>query len=384
MRLRRRGVQRRELRVLWLALDDSAPHPYLVSSLRKAGMAVRDLHWAMSENGQRSFGRYVEFGDRTGHEHPMSVKLVSPRMFLELARAPEDVLIIYELGLIGLYAGLSKLFRPHKVVSLVEGDYRNIGRAGTAPLKVMVRRLAARFIDVFVANNPPAREYLIGTLGVPQDKIIVGWWLAGMPADLPVHPVSAAPVAEGSPLFLCAGRLIPQKGTDLVIRALPLYRRQFGPCALWVIGEGPERESLVELSRRLGVEDMVTFLGTVDHHVLKGAFQACQAFVFPTLQDFVGRVVVEALSAGAPVVVSPMTGAVGTVVHDGVNGIVVDPRDASALAEAMHRAADPDMSRALRDGVRQTSAALSPEAVTDVLLRAVARAHGAHAVQNVR
>jgi hypothetical protein len=114
MRLRRRGVQRRELRVLWLALDDSAPHPYLVSSLRKAGMAVRDLHWAMSENGQRSFGRYVEFGDRTGHEHPMSVKLVSPRMFLELARAPEDVLIIYELGLIGLYAGLSKLFRPHR------------------------------------------------------------------------------------------------------------------------------------------------------------------------------------------------------------------------------------------------------------------------------
>jgi glycosyltransferase involved in cell wall biosynthesis len=128
----------------------------------------------------------------------------------------------------------------------------------------------------------------------------------------------------------------------------------------------------------------VTFLGTVDHHVLKGAFQACQAFVFPTLQDFVGRVVVEALSAGAPVVVSPMTGAVGTIVHDGVNGIVVDPRDASALAEAMHRAADPDTSRALRDGVRQTSVALSPEAVTDVLLSAVARAQGGHAVQDVR
>ena len=384
MRLRRRGVQRREPRVLWLAMDDTAPHPYLVASLRKAGMAVRDLHWAMSENGKRSFGRYVEFGDRAGQEHPMSVKLVSPRMFLELARAPEDVLISYELGLIGLYAGLSKLFRPHKVVSLVEGDYRHLGRAGTAPLKVMARRFTARFIDVFVANNPPAREYLIRSLDVPEDKIIVGWWLAGMPADLPARPLAIAAVPEGSPLFVCAGRLIPQKGIDLVIRALPIYRRQFGPCTLWVIGEGPERESLVQLSRRLGVEAMVTFLGAVDHQVLKGAFQACQAFVFPTLQDFVGRVVVEALSAGAPVVVSPMTGAVGTIVHDGVNGIVVDPRDASALAEAMHRAADPDTSRALRDGVRQTSVALSPEAVTDVLLSAVARAQGGHAVQDVR
>jgi glycosyltransferase involved in cell wall biosynthesis len=382
MRLRRRGVRDREPRVLWLAMDDTYPHPYLVASLRRAGTAVREVHWAMSENGQRSFGRYVEFGDRTGNEYPMSIKLVSPRMLLELARAPEDVLIIYELGLVGLYAGLSKLVRRHKVVSLVEAEYRHLGRAGTSPLKVVARRFTARFVDVFVANNPPAREYLIRTLGVPEDKIIVGWWLAGMPADLAARPLAAAPVPEGVPLFVCAGQLIPRKGTDLVIRALPVYREQYGRCALWIIGDGPDRESLVQLGRRLGVEDMVTFLGTVDHQVLKGAFQACQAFVFPTLQDFVGRVVVEALSAGVPVLVSPMTGAVGTIVHDGVNGIVVDPRDASALAEAMHRAVDPDTSRALRDGVRRTNPALRPEAATEALLRAVTRArqgasHGA-------
>ena len=198
-----------------------------------------------------------------------------------------------------------------------------------------------------------------------------------MPADLAAHPPAVAPAPEGVPLFVCAGRLIPQKGTDLVIRALAVYRRRFGPCVLWIIGDGPERECLVQLSRQLGVEDAVIFLGTVDHQALKGAFQACQAFVFPTLQDFTGRVVVEALSAGAPVVASPMTGAVGTIVHDGVNGIVVDPRDASALAEAMHRAADPDTSRALREGVRRTSPALRPEAASQVVLSAVARARAA-------
>jgi glycosyltransferase involved in cell wall biosynthesis len=379
-----------EPRVLWVADDDNPPHPYLVASLRRAGTAVRELHWGMSKNGQRSFGRYVEFGDRTGsgpylpEKDPMSVKLVSPRMLLEFARAPEDVLITYELGLIAMYAGLSKLFRRHKVISLVEGDYRYIGRAGTTPIKVAFRWFAARFIDVFVANNLPAREYLIHTLSVPGDRIIVGWWLAGMPADLTARPVVAALGPEGSPLFVFAGRLIPRKGTDLVIRALAVYQRQFGPCALWVIGEGPERESLIQLSRQLGVEDMVTFLGTVDHQVLKGAFQACQAFVFPTLRDLTGRVVVEALSAGVPVVVSPMTGAVGTIVHDGVNGIVVDPRDASALAEAMHRAADPDTSCALRDGVRRTSAALRPEAVTDVLQSAVVRARADNTGRDVR
>jgi glycosyltransferase involved in cell wall biosynthesis len=357
--------------------DDTSPHPYLVQSARQAGEAVRELHWAVPLEGERSYGRFVELGGRDQPEHPMSVKLVSPRMLVEFARAPEEVLVIYELGLVGLYAGLSKLFRPHKVVSLVEGDYRHIGRTGSARLKVALRRFTARFVDVFVANNPPAREYLIRTLNVPEDRIVVGWWLAGLPADLGARPPAAAPAPEGMPLFVCAGRLIPLKGTDLLIRALAVYRRQFGPCALWVIGDGPERESLVQLSRRLGVEDEVTFLGTVDHEVLKGAFQACRAFVFPTLQDFVGRVVVEALSAGAPVVVSPMTGAVGTIVHDGVNGIVVDPRDASALAGAMRRAADPETSRALREGVRRTSVALRPDAAAEVVLGAVARARGA-------
>jgi glycosyltransferase involved in cell wall biosynthesis len=381
MRLRRRVVK--QPCVLWVAMDDLPPHPYLVASLRRAGMAVRELHWAISKNGQRSFGRYVELGDRTGQEHPMSVKLVSPRILLEFARAPEDILITYELGLVGLYAGVSKLFHQHKVISLVEGDYRHMSRTGTAGIKVAFRRFTARYIDVFVANNTPARDYLISTLNVPEKKIIVGWWLAGMPADLAARPPAATAVPEGWPMFVCVGRLIPQKGIDLLIRALAVFRRRFGPCALWVIGEGPERDFLVELSRRLAVEDMVTFLGTVDHQVLKGTFQACQALVFPTLQDLTGRVVVEALSAGAPVVVSPMTGAVGTIVHDGVNGIVVDPRDASALAEAMHRTADPDTSRALRDGVRRTSVALRPEAVAEVLLSAVARARDGHAAQDV-
>jgi glycosyltransferase involved in cell wall biosynthesis len=381
MRLRQRVVK--QPAVLWVAMDDTSPHPYLVASLRRAGTAVRELHWAISKNGQRAFGRYVELGDRTGHEHPMSVKLVSPRILLEFARAPEDVLITYELGLVGLYTGLSKLFHPHKVISLVEGDYRHIGRAGTAPIKVAFRRFTARYIDVFVANNAPAREYLIRTLNVPEHKIMVGWWLVGMPANLEPRRPAAAPVPEGTPLFVCAGRLIPQKGIDLVIRALAVFRRQFGPCVLWIIGDGQERESLVQLSRQLSVDDMVAFLGTVDQQVLKGAFQACQAFVFPTLQDLTGRVVVEALSAGTPVVVSPMTGAVGTIVHDGVNGIVTDPRDAAALAEAMHRTADAETSRALRDGVRRTSAALRHEAVAEVLLRAVARARNGHAAQDV-
>ena len=358
--------------LLWVTRDDSSPHPYLVASARRAGEAVREIHWAVPLDGERSFGRFVELGGRHGREHPMSVKAVRPRLLAEFARAPEDVLVIYELGLVGLYAGLSKLVRRHKVVSLVEGDYRHIGRAGSARIKVALRRLAARFVDAFVANNVPARDYLIRTLNVNADKIIVGWWLAGLPADLVARRPDAPATRKEAPLFVTAGRLIPQKGFDLLIRALAIYRRDFGPCALWIIGDGPERDALLELATRLHIREEISFLGTADHEALKGAFEECTAFVFPTLQDFTGRVAVEALSAGAPIVISPMTGAVGTIVHDGVNGIVVDPRDPRALAQAMWRAADPQISRVLREGVQRLNPPLRPDAAAEVILGAVA------------
>ena len=66
----------------------------------------------------------------------------------------------------------------------------------------------------------------------------------------------------------------------------------------------------------------------------------CDALVLPTLMDLIGRVVVEALTLGVPVVLSPMTGAAGTVVHDGVNGLIVDPRDPRELAKTLARFAE--------------------------------------------
>ena len=287
--------------ILWVTRDNTAPHPYLVEACRRAGGEVRELRWAEEFDGQRPMGRFVELGRRTGRTHPMSFKLVSPRLLARFARAAEDVVIIYQLGLVGFYAGLSKLVRRRGLISLVEGDYRHLGRTGTAGAKVALRRLAARSVDLFIANNPPARDYLIETLKVPRSRIV-------------------------------------PKGIDLLIEAVAIHRRETGPCTLGIIGDGPEREHLAELARRLGVEDSVIFLGMVDPGALKGALELCDALVFPTLQDLVGRVVVEALTLGVPVVLSPMTGAAGTVVHDGVNGLIVDPRDPRELAKALRRA----------------------------------------------
>jgi glycosyltransferase involved in cell wall biosynthesis len=374
-RLRRRG----EPGIVWVTRSEPAPHPYIVQSCRRTGARIRTLFWDQPGHKRPRLGRVITMGTRrAGRGYAMSIQLISPRLLLELAKADEDVVVSYEFGLVGFYAVLSKLLQPHrKVICLVQADYQHLGRSGTAKFKVAFRRFAARFVDVFVANNEPAKDYLLRVLKVPEDRIIVGWWLAGLPQNLNARaPDVAGTVPDGVPLFLCAAQLIPRKGIDLLIEAVAIYQREFGPCRVWIIGEGPEKASLLGLTRRLHVEDSVTFLGRVDREGLKGALKACDVFVFPTLKDFIGRAVVEALTAGVPVVLSPMTGAAGTIVRDGVNGFIVDPRDRRAWAEAMHRAVDPETLRELRAGVQQTNASLTPDAAAGVVLLAAAIARG--------
>ena len=194
----------------------------------------------------------------------MSVKLVSPRMLLEFARAPEDVLVVYELGLVGLYAGLSKLFRrDRKVISLVEGDYRHIGRTGTAAFKLA--RPPARGPAASTCSWPttrPARDYLSDTLNVPEDKIIVGWWLAGLPADLaPRSRPARRRSPRGRRCSSAPAASSRQRASTCVIRALAAYRRRVRPVRALGHRGRPRAGRLVQLSRRLHVEDSVTFLG---------------------------------------------------------------------------------------------------------------------------
>ena len=99
---------------------------------------------------------------------------------MKFVRATEDVIVVYELGLVGLYAGLSKaLRRGRRVVSLVEGDYQHLGRTGTAAFKLPVRRLAARLSRQTLANRfslwsrwqlPALRSRLSRNLALPATR----------------------------------------------------------------------------------------------------------------------------------------------------------------------------------------------------------------------
>ena len=119
---------------------------------------------------------------------------------------------------------------------------------------------------------------------------------------------------------LTAGRLVPIKGFDLAIRAFNEWRRVSGarcqgsaehgsPSAeLVIVGEGPERERLERLARELGLNGQVKFPGWMARESLLKEMAAADVFLFPSLRDGGGLVVVEAMAVGKPVVCLDLAG----------------------------------------------------------------------------
>ncbi len=140
---------------------------------------------------------------------------------------------------------------------------------------------------------------------------------------------------RGAFVITTVAHLIPQKGVDVAIRALPMLPEH---TVLWVIGDGPEREHLVQLAHKLGVAGRVRFLGSKAQ--VQPYLQAADVFVCPSRWgEAAGLVNLEAQATGLPVVASE-TGGVPEYVQDGRTGFLFPPGDAAALAQIVRLLAD--------------------------------------------
>ena len=116
--------------------------------------------------------------------------------------------------------------------------------------------------------------------------------------------------------LIFVGGLIPCKACDLALRAAaPLLRS--GLARFTALGDGPERSRLEELTRSLGIENAVSFLGWVSHEEVFRRLRSADVMVFPSVRDFGAGVVFEALATGAVPVVADFGGP-GDIVHSEV------------------------------------------------------------------
>ncbi|HZH16372.1 MAG TPA: glycosyltransferase family 4 protein [Archangium sp.] len=139
------------------------------------------------------------------------------------------------------------------------------------------------------------------------------------------------PNPSGALRMICVSQLIPEKGIDVLLRAMTLTRAQ--DCTLRVVGYGRMEEPYKALVRELGLEKRVEFLGMRDDvHLLLRDAEACVHT--PILEEAFGLAVTEGMVSGCGVIAT-RSGGIPEIIDDGVNGLLVPKGDAAALASAI-------------------------------------------------
>lgn len=174
-------------------------------------------------------------------------------------------------------------------------------------------------------------------------------------------PGAGATAPRGAkPLLLSVGRLVEKKGFDQLVEACALLRARGLDFECLIVGEDGDASAAVRtLIAARGLQDVVRLHGAVTQAELRGFYARAHAFALPCQvmadgdRDGFPNVLAEAMAMGVPIVSTRISG-IPEMVDDGVHGLLVEPRDPLALADALGRVlGDPALHAALAAAARQ-------------------------------
>lgn len=181
---------------------------------------------------------------------------------------------------------------------------------------------------------------LVGPAGAPVGLVRNGVDLDHFHPDVDATGVRARYGLGVAPVVVTVGRLVPRKGQDRLIQALPRVRAAVGDLRLLIVGEGRDRRRLERLARR-HAPGAVVFAGRVGWPDLPAHYRAGAVFAHPNRsrwagleQEGFGVVFLEAQSCGVPVLAG-RSGGSPEALDDGATGFVVDGADVGQVADAL-------------------------------------------------
>jgi glycosyltransferase involved in cell wall biosynthesis len=189
--------------------------------------------------------------------------------------------------------------------------------------------VARRFVrsgDAWIAGGSRARSELI-EYGAEATRVTIARELPGDPI---AHDLLPQRQARGgrTPRYLFVGQLIQRKGVGLLLQAFEQLPRG----ELWIAGAG-ELLDLVEAAARS--DPRIRYFGHQSTEALKELYRHSDVLVLPSLYEVWGIVVNEALLHGLPVIATTQVGAAADLLEEGVNGLIINPGDVTALRAAM-------------------------------------------------
>ncbi len=213
---------------------------------------------------------------------------------------------------------------------LRETNYARIG-VNTTWLKYQMRRFAYGRSHAAVALSQGVADEMCTHYKLPGRKIAVIY----NPIDLEqIRKLSSLDITNTFDRnrfnIVTCGRLVQQKNTGLLIKALALSRENSKEWGLYILGDGPEEAALKQLAAKLGVHGAVKFLGFQENPYSYMA--RADLFVLPSLWEGFGHVLVEAMASGTPVLATDCPHGPRETLGDGRYGWLVPNDDCRALA----------------------------------------------------
>lgn len=157
---------------------------------------------------------------------------------------------------------------------------------------------------------------------------------------LGVNPKLFAPVnKDPNPKYfslLCVGRLTPAKGQHLLLCAIAALKTSGEKIQLQLVGDGPDRESLVRQTETLGIADSVTFHGALNHDQVRGLYASSDAFVLPSFAEGIPVVLMEAMASGLPCISTRIAG-IPELIDDGESGFLASPSSLDELTDRVRQ-----------------------------------------------
>lgn len=204
-------------------------------------------------------------------------------------------------------------------------------------LFIMLEKLVAFFTDRIITLTELGKEEHIKYKIAPPGKFVAIY------SGIKLEKYSAASVdvkrkkeeigiKDDQPVIGCVARLVPVKGHIYLIKAAKIVIDALPDVQFILAGDGELEMELKEFSRALGIESNIHFLGRRDD--IPELLQIFDIFVLPSLNEGMGRVILEAMAAGKPVIATRV-GGIPEIVKDGITGILVPPENPDFLAEAI-------------------------------------------------
>lgn len=237
---------------------------------------------------------------------------------------------IYTSGLLACY-----LARKNHAASVntIHGSYypvwREIEHLHKALFYMGGERCLAPFLAAHADLQIHTSEYFAEQVlkwGASKSKVKV------IPNGVETEIFSHSPRAnDENPALFTARRLVKKNGLDYLIKSMTLLNDL--DCHLYIAGEGFEKQRLITLVEDLGLRDRITFAGLLKHHEIPGYLEKADIAVIPSIIEATSLFMLEAMAMGKAVVASRCGGLEEVI--NGDNGMLVEPRNEKALAEAI-------------------------------------------------